>query len=70
MSQSPLEKCMRRMSSLADLLVNSGVPTRIDAAHAIAHNKVMLIDNETDITGSFNFTKAAEEKRLRVELAE
>jgi phosphatidylserine/phosphatidylglycerophosphate/cardiolipin synthase-like enzyme len=29
--------------------------------HAIAHNKVMIIDNETVITESFNFTKAAEE---------
>lgn len=29
--------------------------------HAIAHNKVMIIDGETVITGSFNFTKAAEE---------
>ena len=28
--------------------------------HAVAHNKVMVIDGETVITGSFNFTKAAE----------
>jgi len=48
--------------SSADFLANSGIPTRIDAAHAIAHNKVMVIDNEVVITGSFNFTKAAEEK--------
>ena len=34
---------------------------KIDAQHAIAHNKVMIIDGETVITGSFNFTKAAEE---------
>ena len=32
------------------------------AAHAIAHNKVMIIDKAVLITGSFNFTKAAEEK--------
>lgn len=31
-------------------------------AHAIAHNKVMVLDGKTVITGSFNFTKAAEEK--------
>jgi phosphatidylserine/phosphatidylglycerophosphate/cardiolipin synthase-like enzyme len=48
--------------SSADFLVNFGIPTRIDAAHAIAHDKVMIIDNEIVITGSFNFTKAAEEK--------
>ena len=34
---------------------------QIDAKHAIAHNKIMVIDGQTVITGSFNFTKAAEE---------
>ena len=34
----------------------------IDASHAIAHNKVMIIDSEVLITGPFNFTEAAEEK--------
>jgi phosphatidylserine/phosphatidylglycerophosphate/cardiolipin synthase-like enzyme len=48
--------------SSADFLVNAGVPTFIDAQHAIAHNKVMVIDGKKVITGSFNFTKAAEEK--------
>lgn len=47
--------------SSADFLNNAGVPTYIDAKHAIAHNKVMVIDGATVITGSFNFTKAAEE---------
>jgi phosphatidylserine/phosphatidylglycerophosphate/cardiolipin synthase-like enzyme len=37
-------------------------PTFIDAEHAIAHNKVMIIDGVRVITGSFNFTNAAEEK--------
>jgi phosphatidylserine/phosphatidylglycerophosphate/cardiolipin synthase-like enzyme len=46
--------------SSADFLANQGVPTMIDAEHAIAHNKVMIIDGETLITGSFNFTKAAQ----------
>jgi phosphatidylserine/phosphatidylglycerophosphate/cardiolipin synthase-like enzyme len=43
-------------------LLEAGIPVRIDAAHAISHNKVMVIDGETVITGSFNFTKAAEER--------
>jgi len=47
--------------SEADFLLHAGIPVSIDAAHAIAHNKVMVIDDETVITGSFNFTKAAEE---------
>ncbi len=46
--------------SEADFLVNVGIPVRIDAQHAIAHNKVMVIDGATVITGSFNFTKNAE----------
>jgi phosphatidylserine/phosphatidylglycerophosphate/cardiolipin synthase-like enzyme len=45
----------------ATFLQHAGIPTWIDSAHAIAHNKVMVIDGETVITGSFNFTKAAEE---------
>jgi phosphatidylserine/phosphatidylglycerophosphate/cardiolipin synthase-like enzyme len=48
--------------SAATFLVNAGIKTLIDDQHAIAHNKVMVIDNATVITGSFNFTKAAEEK--------
>ena len=48
--------------SAADFTFNMGIPTLIDAEHAIAHNKIMIIDKETVITGSFNFTKAAEEK--------
>jgi len=47
--------------SSADFLHNSDIPTYIDAAHTIAHNKVMVIDGRVVITGSFNFTKAAEE---------
>jgi phosphatidylserine/phosphatidylglycerophosphate/cardiolipin synthase-like enzyme len=48
--------------SSATFLHNAGIPTYIDAKHAIAHNKIMIIDGATLITGSFNFTKAAEEK--------
>ena len=46
----------------ATFISNAGIPTYIDSKHAIAHNKIMIIDKETVITGSFNFTKAAEEK--------
>ena len=48
--------------STADFLAHSGIRTLIDPSHAIAHNKIMIIDGEIVITGSFNFTKAAEEK--------
>ena len=47
--------------SEADFLRNSGIPTLIDAQHAIAHNKIIIIDGYLVLTGSFNFTRAAEE---------
>ncbi len=47
--------------SEADFLKHNGIGTQIDAAHAIAHNKIMIIDGFLVLTGSFNFTKAAEE---------
>ena len=48
--------------SSATFLLNAGVPVWIDREHAIAHNKVMILDRKVIITGSFNFTRAAEEK--------
>jgi phosphatidylserine/phosphatidylglycerophosphate/cardiolipin synthase-like enzyme len=47
--------------SSATFIFNNGIPCFIDAKHAIAHNKVMVIDGQTVLTGSFNFTKAAED---------
>ncbi|WP_272881476.1 phospholipase D-like domain-containing protein [Fundidesulfovibrio soli] len=46
-------------------MANSGIPTFIDAVHAIAHSKVMVLDDKTVITGSYNFTKAAEDEERR-----
>lgn len=48
--------------SVVDFLQRRGVPVLIDARHQIAHNKVMVIDNEVVITGSYNFTASAEDK--------
>jgi len=47
--------------SSADFVSHAGIATLIDDRHAIAHNKVMILDGQVVITGSFNFTKAAEE---------
>ena len=44
----------------ADLISENGIPTYIDSAYRIAHDKVMIIDGSRVITGSFNFTKSAE----------
>jgi phosphatidylserine/phosphatidylglycerophosphate/cardiolipin synthase-like enzyme len=43
-----------------DLLRNAQVPMRLDGKHAIAHNKVMVIDQHIVVTGSFNFTNSAD----------
>jgi len=61
--QAILDKSQRseRYSS-ATFLANSGIPTFTDGEHAIAHNKIMVIDGATVVTGSYNFTRAAEEK--------
>jgi phosphatidylserine/phosphatidylglycerophosphate/cardiolipin synthase-like enzyme len=40
--------------------LEQGLVPLIDPHHAIAHNKVMVIDNRTLLTGSFNFTQHAE----------
>jgi len=47
--------------SAATFMQNNGIPTFIDDRHPIAHNKIMIIDGRTVVTGSFNFTKQAEE---------
>ena len=58
-----LDRSQRKTKySSADFVAHAGIPTYIDAEHAIAHNKIMVIDGEIVITGSFNFTKTAQEK--------
>jgi phosphatidylserine/phosphatidylglycerophosphate/cardiolipin synthase-like enzyme len=46
-------------SELGDL-ERHGMEVWIDACHAIAHNKIIVIDKRIIITGSFNFTRQAE----------
>jgi phosphatidylserine/phosphatidylglycerophosphate/cardiolipin synthase-like enzyme len=41
-------------------LMEQGLAPLIDSQHAIAHNKVMVIDRRILLTGSFNFTHQAE----------
>lgn len=40
--------------------VTNGIPVVFDTRAKIQHNKVILIDSSVVITGSYNFTKAAE----------
>jgi phosphatidylserine/phosphatidylglycerophosphate/cardiolipin synthase-like enzyme len=46
--------------SYAKLVTTSGAKCSVDSDVSIAHNKVVIIDNQIVITGSFNFTYAAE----------
>jgi len=56
-----LDKSQRKERySEADFFAHMGISTLIDPVHAIAHNKIMIIDDDTVVTGSFNFTRAAE----------
>ncbi len=43
-------------------LANAGIEVYIDKMPGIAHNKIMIIDNKSVITGSFNFTNAADHR--------
>jgi phosphatidylserine/phosphatidylglycerophosphate/cardiolipin synthase-like enzyme len=44
----------------ADFVAHHGISVLVDSQHSIAHNKVMIIDSQVVITGSFNFTTQAE----------
>ncbi|MFM2428259.1 MAG: hypothetical protein RL012_143 [Bacteroidota bacterium] len=41
-------------------MADQGIPIAVDRVSGIAHNKVMIIDDHYVLTGSFNWTKAAE----------
>lgn len=49
-------------SSVIKELANTGIEVYIDKMSGIAHNKIMIIDNKKVITGSFNFTNAADHR--------
>lgn len=46
----------------ATFLKHAGIPVVVDTNPAIAHNKVMIFDQKSVFTGSFNFSKAAQQK--------
>jgi phosphatidylserine/phosphatidylglycerophosphate/cardiolipin synthase-like enzyme len=48
--------------SLADEAARAGLEVWVDDPSGIAHNKVMVIDGTVVITGSFNFSRSAQER--------
>jgi phospholipase D len=53
---------LKAKCSQLHFLSQQGVAIYIDPAVGIAHNKVMILDEQYVLTGSFNFTHAAETK--------
>ena len=43
-------------------LKKAGVDVRLDSNKALMHHKVMIVDGEIVVTGSYNWTKSAEEE--------
>ena len=60
------EQTDKTLPNMIAELAASGIPTYLDFQHQSAHNKIMVIDAGTSdsavITGSFNFTYAAQFK--------
>jgi phosphatidylserine/phosphatidylglycerophosphate/cardiolipin synthase-like enzyme len=56
------EKSAQNNRETLPILLVAGIEVRSDGKHAIQHNKVMLIDDDIVITGSYNFTKSAEKR--------
>jgi phosphatidylserine/phosphatidylglycerophosphate/cardiolipin synthase-like enzyme len=54
--------CENRGIKASQFLSSAGIPILIDQISGIAHNKVIIIDQKVIITGSFNFTQAAQFK--------
>lgn len=46
----------------ATFLKHAGIPVVIDEQPAIAHSKIFVFDQVSVLTGSFNFTKSAQER--------
>ncbi|WP_296441390.1 phospholipase D family protein [Rhizobium sp. 60-20] len=57
-----LDKTNERKYSGATLLDAAGIPVWIDFEPAIAHNKIMVIDERLTIGGSYNYTAAAQKR--------
>jgi len=55
------EKGNRSKASQAamNVVVNAGIPLRTNGRYAIMHDKVIIVDNQTVESGSFNYTRSA-----------
>lgn len=49
-------------NEMVSLCASNGIPVQVDKKHNIFHSKMMLIDGQTVITGSYNFTVNASKR--------
>nr|WP_148251441.1 phospholipase D family protein [Raoultella terrigena] len=56
------EKGNRNRASMAamNLIVNAGIPLRTNDRFPIQHDKILIVDNHTVESGSYNFSRAAD----------
>lgn len=54
------ESRSRAAVAAANLLVNAGIPVRVDSYYKIQHDKVIVADGRNVQTGSFNYSSAGE----------
>lgn len=56
------KKMPKKKPNTTEDLIEAGVPTFFDTAHRTAHDKIIIVDDDIVLTGSFNFVKVAETK--------
>lgn len=54
--------CMISQYSVFQDLLTKNIPVMIDGNQALMHSKVFIVDRQAVITGSYNFSKSAEER--------
>jgi len=58
--KSQLDKKFHSSTKVNQLFKNANIPIWVDSINGLAHNKIMIIDEQKIETGSFNFTYTAE----------
>jgi phosphatidylserine/phosphatidylglycerophosphate/cardiolipin synthase-like enzyme len=53
---------LTKKNSQISFLLKKGIPVWVDMIQGIAHNKVMILDEDYVLTGSFNWTDAAQQQ--------
>jgi phosphatidylserine/phosphatidylglycerophosphate/cardiolipin synthase-like enzyme len=56
------KKAASQPSSRVEECRVAGIGVRLDGKHAIHHNKIVIVDDKTVITGSFNFSLNAQQR--------